>query len=110
MDRGVAVSADYEGLSAPFGHELVPYGLRLSRSLQVGERADVVDIHRAGLLAQFTPSGLEPGYQLFSADGDRARDAVGEDRVFLAPQGDPTEPCDQWLTAFALDTCFKAPA
>ncbi len=43
--------ADDEGLSAPFGHELVPYGLRFPRLGQIGEPPDVVGLHRAGLFA-----------------------------------------------------------
>jgi hypothetical protein len=85
MDRCVAVGADHKGLPASFGHELIPCGLRLSRSFEIGEFADMVDVHRAGLLAQLAPSRLKPGDQLFSADGDRAWGAVGQDRVFLAP-------------------------
>ncbi len=81
----MAAGADDEGLSAPFGHELVPYGLRSPRSFEIGKLADMVGFHDAGLLAQLAPCRLEPGDQFFSADGDRGRDAVGEDRVFLAP-------------------------
>jgi hypothetical protein len=81
VDRCVAGGADDEGFPTSFGHELIPYGLRLPWSLQVGELTDLVDIHRGGLLAQLAPAGLEPGDQLFAADGDRGRDAVGEDRV-----------------------------
>ncbi len=106
----MAAGADHEGLAPTFGHELIPGGLRPPRVFEIGEFADVVDIHRAGLLAQLTPSRLKPGDQLFAADGDRARGAIGQDRVLRAPQGDTTEPCDQWLTTFAFDACLKAPA
>jgi hypothetical protein len=54
-------------------------------SLQVGELADLVDVHRAGLLAQLAPFGLKPREQLFASDGDRNWDPVDEDRVLLAP-------------------------
>jgi hypothetical protein len=47
----VAVGADHEGFPASFGHELIPYGLRVSRLCEVSELADVVDLYVAGLLA-----------------------------------------------------------
>ncbi len=70
----------------------------------------MVGFHRACLPAQLAPPGHEPGDQLFAADGDRRRDAVGNDRVLLAPQWNATEPCYQWFAAFTLDAGLEAPA
>jgi len=58
----MAGGADDEGLPAPFGHELVPDGLRVPGLVEVGELADVVDIHCAGLLAQLAPSRQESSW------------------------------------------------
>ncbi|HET6919827.1 MAG TPA: hypothetical protein VFI46_10225 [Jiangellaceae bacterium] len=57
MDEFVAGGADHEGFAASFGHEFCPCGLRLSRLVEVGEFADVVDVHRAGVLAHLAPAG-----------------------------------------------------
>ena len=46
VDCCVAVGADDEPLPALFGHELGADGLRVSRGVEVGERADVVGVHR----------------------------------------------------------------
>jgi hypothetical protein len=46
----------------------------------------VVDLHPGvRVFAQLAPSGLKPGDQLFSPDGDRGGDVVGEDRVPFSP-------------------------
>ena len=76
--------------------------------MQVGKLADLVDIHRAGLLAQFTLPRLEPSNQLFAADGDRCRHTVGEDRALFTPQRNAAEPCYQWVAAAAFNTDLEA--
>src|SRR5260221_7965589 len=91
VDRRVTAGADHEGLPASPGHELIPDGLRLTRSAEIGELSDMVDVHRARLPAQLAPPCHEPGDQLLAADGDRRRVAVGEGRGLLWPQLNATE-------------------
>jgi hypothetical protein len=48
----MAGGADHEGLTSPFDHEFGPPWPWLPRFAEVGELADVVDFHHAGVLAQ----------------------------------------------------------
>ena len=68
MDDVVAGGADHEGLASHACHELRPWRLWLPPLREVGEFADVVGFHLAGVLAQLTSSGLEPLDQLGAAD------------------------------------------
>jgi hypothetical protein len=82
MDDVVADVADHEGLASLSRHELRPWRLWLPRFAEVGELADVVDFHLAGVLAHLASSRLEPLDQLGAADDDaRGWLAVGEDRL-----------------------------
>src|SRR5262245_18240639 len=76
--------------------------------MQVGKLADLVDIHRAALLAQFTLPRLEPGDQLFAADGDRCWHTVGEDRALFTPQRNAPESCYQCGAAVPFDADLEA--
>jgi hypothetical protein len=78
--------ADHEGFASPFGHELGPCRLWLPRRGEVGELADLVNLHTGSVLAHLAPAGPEPADQLGSfplAGGDWQ--AVGDDRPFLLP-------------------------
>jgi hypothetical protein len=50
VDVAVAGGADHEGFASPVGHGLGPLGLKRPGLTEVGELADVVDFHLAGLL------------------------------------------------------------
>ena len=89
--------ADHQGLAPLACHQLRPRGLRLSRLAEVGELADLVDVHLARVPADLAPVRQEPGDQLFTADNARDQETVGDDRVLLPSQRDAAEPCDQWL-------------
>ena len=67
--------ADDEGFASPFCHERRPRGLvGLSRRAEVGELADLVNIHLAGVPAHLAPPREESTDQLLAAGG---RDGVG---------------------------------
>jgi hypothetical protein len=57
MDAVVTVGPDHQGLAAPSGHGPCPRG-QIGR-VELSERANVVDLHLTGLLAQFAPSSGE---------------------------------------------------
>src|SRR4051794_521360 len=109
VDGLVAGGADDERLPAHFGHELCPRGLWASRSGEVGEFADLMNLHVLVSLTPFTPARLEPGDQ-FLAGGGRDCRAVVEDRFLLSFQRDATEPGDQWFPACPFDDGLEARA
>ena len=102
MDDVVAGGADHEGLAAHPCHELRPWRLSLPGLCEVGELADVMDFHIAGVLAHLASSALEPLDELGTAD-DRGWLAIDDDRVALPSKGDATEEGGQWFPAGALD-------
>ena len=83
----MAGSADHQGLSAPFCHELSPRWLWSSPLGEVGKRADVVHVHLGLVLAELTAARPEPGDELPALAAGRAGDseAVDEDRLLLPP-------------------------
>lgn len=70
---------------------------------EVGELADVVDFHLAGLLADLADIREEPCDEFLVRIVDPDRLTVGDRRRFLPVERCLTEPCDQWLPAVALD-------
>jgi hypothetical protein len=62
----MAVGADHEGLSASSCHKGGPPGLGWSVGVEVGQLADVVDLHMSGLLAEFALAFEESGDQLLA--------------------------------------------
>src|SRR4051794_34500704 len=109
VDGLVAGGADNQRLPAHVGHELCPRGLWASRSGEVGEFADLMNLHVLVSLTPFTPARLEPGDQ-FLAGGGRDCRAVVEDRFLLSFQRDATEPGDQWFPACPFDDGLEARA
>ena len=85
----MAGGADHKGLASPFDHDAVPRGLGWSGSCKVGELADVMNDHLAGLLAELAPAPQEPGDQLGARVGDPFREAVVDDRRLLPLSGIP---------------------
>ena len=66
----MASGADHERLASFTRHELRPWRLWLPRFAEVGEFADVVDFHLAGVLAHLASSCPEPLDQLGAADDE----------------------------------------
>jgi hypothetical protein len=66
----MASPADHKGFAVSCGHEICPRWPG-SRSSEVGELGDVVDIHRVDPPARLAPSGEKPGNQLFALGVDR---------------------------------------
>jgi hypothetical protein len=64
VDEVVAAAADHEGLAAASVHGLRPVGLRLSGPVEIGERADVVDLNAVRSLAELASALLESFDQL----------------------------------------------
>ena len=91
------------------GHEFCPRGLCASRSGEVSEFTDLMNLHVRVSLTPFAPARLEPGDQ-FLAGGGRDRRAVVEDRFLLSFQRDATEPGDQWFPACPVDDGLEARA
>src|SRR5579859_5567385 len=105
----MAVSTDYERLSSPPDHKCHPRGhCVLARPDEIGEFADLVNLHRLRTLAYLAAAQQEPGNQILVTDrlGDQPAlceglYAVDEDRVFLPPKRNTTVPRDQWFLALA---------
>src|SRR6266516_5893768 len=109
MDDVVASGADHERLASFTRHELRPRRLWLPRFAEVGELANVVDFHLAGVLAHLASSCPEPLDQLGAADDDaRGWFAVGEDRYALPFEGDAAESGGQRFLAGAFDDRLQA--
>jgi hypothetical protein len=78
----MAGDADHEGFPAHPGHELRPSGLRASCPGEVGELADLVDLHAGRRVAPLAPPGPEPDGQLLAAGGQAGK-AVGDDCLLV---------------------------
>ena len=92
VDVAVAGGADHEGFAPPVRHGLRPLGLERSGYAEVGELADVVDLHLAGLLADLAGIREEPGDELLVRIVNPDRLAVGDRRRFLPPEWYAAEP------------------
>ena len=75
---------------------------------QAGELADLVHQHLARFAAQLTPPGQESVDQLLAGVGGRWGDAVAQDRVLVAHEGNPAEPGYQVRLAVAVDPGLEA--
>ena len=87
VDDVVAGSADHEGLTPPFRHDLSPRRLWSSRPGEVSESSDVVHVHLGLLLTELTAARPDPGDELPALTAGRAGDseAVDQDRLLLPP-------------------------
>jgi hypothetical protein len=74
-------------------------GLERSGYAEVGELADVVDLHVVRLLADLAGIRKESGDELFMRVVDPDWLTVGDRRRFLPSEWYAAEPCDQWLSA-----------
>ena len=85
VDGVVAGSADHEGLTSPFRHELSPRWLWSSRLGEVGKSSDVMHVHLGLVLAELTAARPDPGDKLpaLTAGGAGDSEAVDEDRLLL---------------------------
>src|SRR5947208_11393123 len=103
MDVFVAVVADHQGLAAPFHHLLYPYGLVCTGLDEVGKLVDVMHLDAIRSPAQLASSLQQPLDQLLVGVERPVWLTVDDDRRFLPLEGDPAEPCDQWVPAVADD-------
>jgi hypothetical protein len=110
VDMIVAGLADHNGFASPFRHGLCPRGLVWPSCVEIGQFADLVDLHRVRAVAELASSLKESCNDFLAAVDDLGRCAVDDDRVFLPCEWDSTEPCDQWLPAVAWDPDFVARA
>ena len=85
MDDLVAGLADDERLALFPGHEGCPRGLAWPWRAEPGELGDLVDGHRAVLLAQFAPARAEPVDQLLARCWRQDRNGVGDVRCPTVP-------------------------
>nr|WP_171076188.1 hypothetical protein [Streptomyces sp. YIM 121038] len=103
----MTTSADHKGFAVSCSHEICPRRPG-SRSSELGELGDVVDLHRVDPPAGLAPSGEEPGDQLLAFGVDRGQPTVVDDRLLVPSQRDPAEPSDQWLPAGVFDAGLEA--
>src|SRR5206468_11136931 len=108
VDVVMAGGADDEGFASSSGHDCCPRGLGRAEWSEIGEGADVMDVHGSGLLAELALSRKESGDDFLAGMGDSARAAVVDDRGLLPFQGDAAEPCDQWFSACSLRDGLEA--
>src|SRR6266566_5883635 len=109
MDGVVAGAADDERLATFPGHEVHPRGpFGLTRSVEVGEPADLVDLDAVPLSAKLALTTREPLGDLAVTVRGGVGDAVERNRVPVPPEGYPSEPCDQWCPAGPFDLRFEA--
>ena len=106
----MAGGADHKGFASPVRHCLGPLGLERSGYAEVGQLANVVDLHVVRLLAYLARIREESGDELLLRIVDPDRLTVSDRRRFLPLERYTAEPCDQWLPAVAFDPCFKAGA
>jgi hypothetical protein len=86
-----------------FRHDLHPVRLRVCEPVEVGERADVVNLNVVRSLAELASALERSGDQLLVRIDGSGVLAVGEDHAFLPFEWNAAEPCDQWCPARALD-------
>ena len=110
VDGLVAGGADHEGLALRSGHELRPRGLWPSRPGEVGELADLVDLHLGRVCSQSShrPARSRVISSLRRVAGTGGRSV--EDRFLLPSERDTTEPGDQWFPARPFDGGLEAGA
>jgi len=96
VDVVVAVAADHEGLSSPFGHGLRPRLRWLSGLDEIGQPAHVVHLHLRAPAADLTSTVEEPVDQLFVRIDGPCRDAVVDGRSLVPHECRVAEPGDQW--------------
>ena len=97
----MAGGADNQSLAPPLGHDLHPFGLRLSGLVEISELADLVHAHLVRVSAELTPSRKEPMDQLLAPGVGPGWFAISQDRVLLPYERNTTERGDQWLLAIA---------
>jgi hypothetical protein len=56
----MTVAADHQGFAALGSHDLRPRGRRFSGPIEVGQLADMVDLHIVRLLAELASARPEP--------------------------------------------------
>src|SRR5688572_439299 len=100
--------ADHEGLAPLPDHEGRPRGLAWSWRPEPSELGDLMDNHRAVLLAELAPARAEPVDQLLAGCGHRDRNGVGDEPVVVSQERYPAEPCYQVLLAVAVDSGLEA--
>jgi hypothetical protein len=104
----MAAVAEHEGLATPVCHAGGPFGLPWPGWGEVGERADVVHLHLARLLADLAGGREKPCDELLVRIVHPDRLAVGDRRRSSPSERYATEPCDQWLPAVAFDARLEA--
>src|SRR5690349_22520562 len=97
VDVVMAWRADDKGLAPHSCHEGGPRGLARPGPAELAERGDLVDGHRATVLAQFAPPLAEPVDQFLAGVAGQGRGGVIDDRAPVLLEGDPAEPCYQVL-------------
>ena len=105
----MAVLTDHESLASPLDHDCHPFGRCLLVPLdEIGEFANLVNLHRLRAPAYLTTAHKESGDQLLVTDrlADQLAFCMGlftvdQDRILLPSQRNTPEPCDQWLFTFA---------
>ena len=83
------------------GHDLRPFGRRLSGLVEVGEFADLVHTHLLRFSADLALSRQEPMNQLFATRVRSDRNAIPEGRGLLPLERNATERGDQRCLALA---------
>jgi hypothetical protein len=85
----MAGGADHEGFASSSHHERGPHGLGRSGWFEVGELADVVDVHWSGLLAElalaFEEPGVAPVSDVFPVDEMLRLLEIGLQAIHLSP-------------------------
>jgi len=98
MDVGVAGAADHEGLATPPCHDLHPLrSLGRSGLVEIGQLADLVDLHPIRFPADLATPGQKPADQLLAGSDRGVRHAVSQDRVLLPTKRNAAEGRDQWV-------------
>src|SRR3954466_13316770 len=83
MDMVMAGGADHKGFASPGRHCLGPLGLERSGYAEVGQLANVVDLHVVRLLAYLARIREESGDELLLRIVDPDRLTVSDRRRFL---------------------------
>src|SRR3954451_24513403 len=83
MDMVMAGGADHKGFASPVRHCLGPLGLERSGYAEVGQLANVVDLHVVRLLAYLARIREESGDELLLRIVDPDRLTVSDRRRFL---------------------------
>ena len=105
----MAWPADHEGLPTLVHHDIHPFGpAGLSDLGEVGKLTDLMNFDISVPLADLAHAPEKSLNDLPVAVWSRIRRPIDGDRIPVPLEGYPTEPSDQWFSAWPRDLRFEA--